>query len=557
MHPFARLLLPLSLLTLLLARPAFGEDARLGRVAMESSGAAVAQEPFLDGLAALHSFFYDEAAELFREAQRRDPDFALAYWGEAMTHNHPIWQEVDLEAGRAALAKLAPTAAERAAKAPTEREKLYLATLEALFGEGEKDARDEAYRAATERLHRGFPGDREAAAFYALALQGLQRSGHVDYRRQMESAAILEEVFAANPLHPGAAHYLIHAYDDPTHAPLGLRAARVYAEIAPAAHHALHMPSHIFVQLGKWPEAAASNRAAYDASVAWVARRGHSLAKRDFHSLTWLHYTLLQLGRRKEAAALFDLAREAAGQTRADQALIAMGVRHAVETGEALLPEVSPPSEEASEGHAACATPAGGYSDASHIDTFARGFLAARAGRLAAAETARVALDAAVEGADDQGGKVLRVLERELAGLIALAEKRPEEGLARLAEAAELETQLDFPSGPPEPSKPAHELYGEALLEAGRPAEARRELEKALARTPGRPASLLALARAAQAEGDLATAARLYARLAEIWRGADAGLAEVAEARAGGEERAQHAAPLPSQNETESAAQTP
>ncbi|HEX4953815.1 MAG TPA: tetratricopeptide repeat protein [Thermoanaerobaculia bacterium] len=524
----------IACLTLLLACPTFSQDARLGRVEMANSGAPAAQEPFLAGLAALHSFFYDEAADLFREAQRRDPGFALAYWGEAMTHNHPIWQEVELEAGREALAKLAPTAAERSAKAPTEREKLYLAATEALFGEGEKDARDEAYRAAMERIWRGFPGDREAAAFYALALQGLQRPGKMDFRRQMESAAILEPVFAANPLHPGAAHYLIHAYDDPTHAPLGLRAARVYAEIAPAAHHALHMPSHIFVQLGMWPEAAASNRAAYDASVAWVARRGHSLAKRDFHSLTWLHYTLLQLGRRQEAAALFEVAKEAAGQARADQALIAMGVRHAVETGESLLSEISPSLAEEGGGHAACATPAGGYRDPSQGAAFARGLLAVRDGRREAAEAARAELEVAAAGADGQTAKLLQVLERELAGLISLAEKHTEEGLARLAEAATLEAKLDFPSGPPEPVKPAHELYGEALLAAGRPAEARRELEQALARTPGRPAALLALARAAHAEGDTATARRLYARLAEIWRGADAGLPEVAEARAGG-----------------------
>ena len=282
--------------------------AQLGRVSMVNSGAPEAQEAFLAGLAALHSFFYDEAADLFREAQEADPDFALAYWGEALTYDHPLWDQQDTEAARAALARLAPTREERAAKAGTERERAFLETVEALYGEGDRDERHLAYSEALRELMETYPDDHEAVSLYALSLQGLQDRTAMDMRMQMESAAILEEVFEENPLHPGAAHYLIHAYDDPVHAPLGLRAARVYAEIAPAAHHALHMPSHIFVQMGMWDEAAHMNERAWQASVDWVERRGHSKTKQDFHSLGWLHYIYLQQGRIADAESTIDTA---------------------------------------------------------------------------------------------------------------------------------------------------------------------------------------------------------------------------------------------------------
>ncbi len=190
----------------------------------------------------------------------------MAYWGEAMTFNHPLWMEQDAGAARKALEKLAPTPEARLAKAPTEREKMYLSAVEALYGKGDKAANDKDYAEAMRRLHEKFPEDENAAAFYSLALLGTCE-GKRDYPTYMKAAAVAEEVFAKNPLHPGAVHYLIHSYDDPVHAPLGMRAARVYAKIAPAAGHALHMPSHIFFASGMWEEAAASNEAAWKASL--------------------------------------------------------------------------------------------------------------------------------------------------------------------------------------------------------------------------------------------------------------------------------------------------
>ncbi|HSG39494.1 MAG TPA: hypothetical protein VLE27_07625, partial [Thermoanaerobaculia bacterium] len=265
----------LPILLVALAVPAHA-GSELGQIDFPTSASPAAQAQFVRGVAALHSFFYDEAADLFREAQKADPGFALAYWGEAMTYHHPIWSEQDRDAALAALARLAPDPEQRAAKAPTEREKAWLAAVEVLYGEGEKPARDAAYAEAMRKLHERYPDDVEAASFYTLSLIGPALTGPPGDARDrplIRAAAILEELFDRAPRHPGVLHYMIHAYDDPLHAPLGLRAARLYAKTAPAAHHALHMPSHIFVQIGDWPSAAASNEDAWAASADWVKRR--------------------------------------------------------------------------------------------------------------------------------------------------------------------------------------------------------------------------------------------------------------------------------------------
>jgi tetratricopeptide (TPR) repeat protein len=243
------------------------QEVALGHTEFENSGAEAAQEPFLRGLLLLHSFEYEDAAEAFRAAQQADPGFALAYWGEAMTYNHPLWAQQDLDAARAALDRLAPTPEARRAKAPTERERAYVTAADALFGEGDKRARDHAFAEAMEHVHTAYPDDLDAAALYALSILGTSHDGR-DVRTYMRAAAVAEEVFARNPDHPGAAHYLIHSYDDPIHAPLGVRAARAYSEIAPAAAHALHMPSHIFTALGLWDDVAHLNEASWAAADA-------------------------------------------------------------------------------------------------------------------------------------------------------------------------------------------------------------------------------------------------------------------------------------------------
>jgi tetratricopeptide (TPR) repeat protein len=484
--------LPLLAVLTLLAPPAFAAS-ELGKVDFPNSGSPAAQAPFLRGIAALHSFWYDEAADAFREAQKADPGFALAYWGEALTYDHPIWGEQDRDAALAVLARLAPTREARAAKAPTEREKGFLEAVEILYGEGEKPARNAAYAEALRKLHERFPEDLEIATFYSLSLIGPALTGPAGAERDrplIRAAAILEELFDRNREHPGVLHYMIHAYDDPLHAPLGLRAARLYAKTAPAAHHALHMPSHIFVQIGDWPAAVASNEEAWAASVAWVERRRLSPDKRDFHSLSWLLYAYLQQGRLGKARDTLEVARQAreSDAPRVVNSLKDMEARYLVETG-GWRKNLAQAAEMEGGGHHCHG---GGAMPA------------------------------------DQGGKIL---EKQVSALALLAKEDSEGALKLLAEAAEDEARMPPPMGPPDPAKPAHELYGEVLLELGRAEEAGRQFDLALLRTPNRTASLLGAARAAAKRGDAQAARAHYGKLAEIWRQADPDVPELAEVR--------------------------
>jgi len=499
----------------------------LGVVPFENSGPAEAQEPFLKGLAALHSFFYDEAADLFREAQEIAPDFAMAYWGEAMTYNHPLWRQQDREAAVEALGRLAPTPAERAAKAGTDRERAYLQTVETLYGEGSEEERNLAYSEALKTLAARWRQDLDASAFYALSIQGLGRDGTLGMQDRIRSAAVLEPLFDRNPDHPGVLHYMIHAYDDPIHAPLGLRPAVLYARSAPAVPHALHMPSHIFVQLGMWDRVVASNIDAYQASVDWVQRRGHSRAKQDFHSLSWLHYGYLQQGRYQDADRIFDKIEEVATETEdtwVRQYRNWMAARRVLESHAWASDEWTPLEVPVG----ADASGPEGASLAGMV--FVNGVAAVERGELEAAREAHARLTERLEGLEDPG-ESSEILAQELEGLILLAEGKADEGLARIGEAAEMEAAMDAPSGPVHPVKPALELHGEVLLALDRPADAETQFERALQRTPNRVMSLLGWARAAAAQGKEDAARERYASLAAIWQKADPGLPAVAEAR--------------------------
>ena len=252
-------------LLLLYAGLAISEEQQFGAISFPNSGASEAQSAFLTGVKALHSFDWDPARIAFEKAQEIDPSFALAYWGQAMSDNHPLWAEQDMEAATAALNKLAPDFQSRLRKAPTEKEKAYLTAVEILyFSPGDKLQRDFAYAEYMARMHERWPDDHEISIFYALSLLGTVRRGDKGFRRQALAASISQDIFAKNKNHPGAAHFIIHAFDDPDHAILALPAAKVYADIAPAAGHALHMPSHIFVQLGMWQEVVNSNIEGYN-----------------------------------------------------------------------------------------------------------------------------------------------------------------------------------------------------------------------------------------------------------------------------------------------------
>ncbi|HXG57668.1 MAG TPA: hypothetical protein VNL91_01435 [Thermoanaerobaculia bacterium] len=494
-------------LLLFLSSVSLSADEKLGTISFPNSGRPEAQAAFVRGVAALHSFWYEEAAEAFREAQRIDPGFALACWGEAMTYNHPIWLEVDPGAGRAALAKAS------AARTPTPREQAYLDAVAALYDEkGDKDSRDAEYEKRMARLAAAYPDDAEAQAFHALAILGLMRPGEPDARKQIRAAAILEPLLVTHPSHPGVLHYMIHAYDDPVHAPLGLRAARRYARVAPAAHHALHMPSHIFLQLGMWEEAAASNEMAFAASKAWVARRNLTRDKHDLHSLSWLQYVYLQQGRFADAKKLLD---ETAGDTSRERSTRRrMGARYALETGDASVLGDEGPSGDG-EGHACGAMQHRGGSGTEEV-LFARGVIAARRGNIVEAKRALARLSAAAPSSSAYEPEIGKVMARSLEALIAFAETRRDEALRLAAEAVRMEEALGAPSGPPDTLQPAHEIYGELLLESGRPKEALEQFRRSLLRTPNRARSLEGAVAAAAACDDAGAEAVHRAALAAV-----------------------------------------
>jgi len=444
----------------------------LGSISFPNSGTASAQPAFIRGVLELHSFEYEAAAEAFRDAQKADPGFALAYWGEAMTDNHPLWQQQDKAAAQAALARLGDTPTARAAKAPTDRERQYLAAVEVLYGDGSKHDRDDAYMRAMGRLMAAYPDDMEARAFYGLSILG-SRDGVRDFATYMRAAATVQPVFDANPDHPGAAHYLIHSFDDPIHAPLGLPAARKYSEIAPGAAHAQHMTSHIFVALGLWDDVIAANIRARDAQDADNASRGRP-ANVCGHYSSWLQYGYLMKGDAARAAALLDRchARMSEQPTAGEANYFAsMRARQVLDTEDWTLSSKwtwSPPSN----GTPAMRTGAWTYA-------FTDAFAALRRGDAGPARALVVATPVPSDSA-------AQMLAQELRGLIALAAGKTDDGLALLRAAAASEDSSPFEFGPPAIVKPTFELLGEELQRLGRKEEAQAAFAHAAERTPGR-----------------------------------------------------------------------
>jgi tetratricopeptide (TPR) repeat protein len=481
----------------------------LGTITFPNSGNAAAQASFLEGVKDLHSFQFDEAAVAFQRAQKADPSFAMAYGGEAMSFNHPLWAQQDAEAAKKVLEKIAPTSDARQAKAKLPKEKAFLKAIDVLYySPGDKLARDIAYSEAMAAMYAQWPDDHEVATWYALSLLGTVRPTDKGFRRQALAASIAEKVFKENPKHPGAAHFIIHAFDDPDHAPLGLPAARAYAAIAPSAAHALHMPSHIFVQRGMWEDVRKSNIAAYKSATELNARMKLAEGREDFHTLGWLEYANLMLGNVDEARANVESARQAAERNKGNAGItngyLGMRARLILETEKwekiPLEGTGSPSTAAADPAHAGMpgmTMPAYG---GSNTWTFIAGYSAAKVGDLPRAESAVAMLRAAREklegGSNPYAAKPVAIMEKQVAALVSHAKGQKDDALRLAKEAMEIELTLSAPSGPPDPIKPAPEFYGELLLEAGRTAEAIAALELSLQRTPNRTPSVKAMARA-------------------------------------------------------------
>ncbi len=490
--------------------------ALLGKIDFPNSGAAAAQADFIEGMLYMHNFEYDEAQAAFERARTTDPDFAMAYWGEAMTYHHALWNQQSRTTAEEVLTRFGKTSEARAAKCGTQREKDYLRAAELLFGMTKesqplpKAERDALYRDAMRAIHETYPDDLEATTLYGLSILGAAY-GNRDYATYMRAAAVLTEAWDANRMHPGAAHYLIHSYDDPVHAPLGLPMARAYSKIAPSAAHAQHMTSHIFVAMGMWDDLVNANEIAVEIEYKNAAELPEASMEAS-HYVYWLQYGYLQQGRYEDSRELLRMAREKLDNdptSRAKTYYGAMYARYLLDSGD-------------SEGIVEFAAPNDADIASPHYH-FARAFEAATAGDLDTARE-RAKLVQAVKGGNPEvtlDESVVAVLSKELDGMIAFKEGKSDEAIARFTEAADASKALPIRYGPPQVTKPAHEMLGECLMAAGKSAEAVDAFEYQLEQTPLRAQSLRGLAIAARDAGDDAKEADAYRRLAAIWHSAD------------------------------------
>ncbi len=494
-----------------------GHRLILGHVAFANSGNQAAQKPFLEGLALIHSFEYDEAAAAFQKAEKADPSFALAYWMEALTNTQIIWGIDNPVAARQALAHLGSTPEARLARARRPNERALGVAVEAFYADGSEESRVHAFADSLRQWVRALPTDREAHAFAALGIiwEASLAKGEAAARLNGEAQGNAQYVFDRNPLHPGAAHYIIHASDSPASAQRGLRAAREYSRIAPDAEHALHMPSHIFLPLGMWDDLTKSNQRAWAASRSSVKRRNLPGWKNDFHSLNWLQYAYIQTGRWKDARALIDTARMVtAGRSakvepasKGDAAFVVeqLAFRYGAETGDwKYFPS----------GHATI-----DWNDTT-VSERARGMagwsiyqqsiVAGMRGDTLAAQEAAKMLRAQVPRLANLADAVIVSARGNCAATIETLEKlRPEMRVDR------------YSSMTPNRALIVDEQLGAVLTDAGRFREAIDIYKEALVDRPRRAAALLGLSRAQAAAGDSAAARATRDQLSTIWRHAD------------------------------------
>ena len=528
----------------LLAQHGHGSEG-VGTAHMETSCAPGVQASFDRALALLHNFWYARALTQFQEIQTADPECAMAYWGAAMTYNHPLWDGPSREDEAAAWAYVQKGLT---ARSQNGREHMYLLAAAALYkdaGAGTKQSRDEAYREQMAATHAKYPDD-ETKLFYGLSIIGTIREGTKGFEMQGRAIALFESVYPHDKQHPGVLHYLIHAYDDPVHAETGLAAARAYAKTAAAVPHAYHMPSHIFTRLGYWDEAARSNERAWQISNDDVKEAGEPGELRDFHSLNYLSYNYLQLGRYKDAKKTVDLfaaqyaaitnrktapdsqdlqARHVRGRTifaLPDRVLYGYFdtlARFIVESESwsdvPALPLVAPSSDF--------------VVMKLHLEAMAAA--KRKDAATAKAKAAEMMERARVPGQHPFVQQILTMQAREAAALAALAAGDAAGAVTEMEAAVAIEDSIDSLSQPPYPIIPAHELYGSMLMDMGRPAEARKHFEETLRRTPGRPKAIAGIAQAAEAMEDTATARAQYTRLIEMWTSADHDRPELQAAR--------------------------
>jgi hypothetical protein len=497
------------------------QTEKLGQVHFPIACRAPAQQQFDRAVALLHSFWYAEAVKAFTAVTATDPGCAMGYWGIAMSLWYPLWQppsQAMLKQGGEAVIQAKEIGGKNA------REQQYIDAIEAFYKDA--DTRDHrtralAYEKAMEQLYTSHPEDHEAAVFYALALNATALPTDKTYANQLKAVAMLEKIFAEQPDHPGVAHYLIHSYDYPALASRGLPAAQRYAQIAPSAPHALHMPSHIFTRLGLWQESIVSNRDSAKAA------KEYSSVFEQLHALDYQAYAYLQGAQDVEAKRVLEerdaLAKANLENFASAYAFAAIPARYTLERrrwAEAAALEPQPSRVL--------------YTEA--ITHFARAIGAARTGDVASTRSSVEKLQslqtALVEAKQSYWAEQVEVQRQAAAAWLARAEGKNAEALTLMRSAADLEDSTEKHPVTPGPIMPARELLGDLLLELHEPAQALQEFETSQRSDPNRFNGLYGAARAAEQAGDREKARTYYTRLATLCERADSERAELQQVKA-------------------------
>lgn len=494
-----KLCVPAALFLLAVSLPAAAQEhaaehpapEKLGKVSFPTTCAPGVQAKFERSVALLHSFAYSVAEQSFRQVAKEDSNCALAGWGEAMSNFHQLWEPAispaGLEHGRAAI----EWAQKISRVSPRERE--YISALAPIFLDADAvsfPARLQRYEQAMGALAAHYPQDPEARIFFALALLATAPADDKTHQNQKKAAGLLEPLYREFPEHPGVVHYLIHAYDNAEMAPHGIEVARVYAQIAPSAPHALHMPSHIFTRLGMWSESIQSNLAARAA-----ARQQGDIGE-ELHAMDYLVYAYLQSGRDEDAArVLGDLRGMGSLPTgfKTGYAATAMPVRYAVERRQ---------WAEAAQ----CSSAAGTLPWVEAVATWARAVGLARGGDPVAAQAETANLQSLQEKSralgDAYWAEQVHIQVLEATAWVSQASGKLADAVAALRNAADEEDSIEKRPVTPGPITPAREQLADLLLEQGHAREALAEYETSLHNSPGRRGALTGALHAAKQLGD-------------------------------------------------------
>ncbi|PVY37947.1 tetratricopeptide repeat protein [Pontibacter virosus] len=497
-----------------------GHATKHGTVNLQTSCNEEAQRHFDSGLALMHHMMYEQAEQEFAAAAAIAPDCGMAQWGIAMSYIHPLWGERptddNLQKGQAAVEQA------RQQKNLTDKEKAYIKAVARFYENwGSSTYADQlkAFEQGYKQAHEAYPDEVEAAAFYALGQLGTAPKTDKTFAKQKEAGALLEQLHAKHPDHPGLFHYIIHAYDNPLLAHKAVEVSREYERIAPDVPHALHMPSHIFIRLGQWTDAVDWNIRSADAALRQSSKDVVSMHYP--HALDYMAYGYLQQGRDKKAQEVVDKMQAVAGYTPSfatAYALAAIPARHALERGKwaeaASLPIRSPQNFTWYN-----------YPGAEAITHFARGIGGARSGNAAVAEEAIVALDKLrtqlSSSGDTYWAAQAEAQQMAVQAWLAYQNGDKEKGLALMREAADKEDALDKHPVTPGAVVPARELLGDMLLLSKKPAEAMLAYEASLQVSPKRYNSLYGAALAAERAKDKQKAKSYYLELLETSPEAD------------------------------------